>query len=132
MAIDFTSAVGKIRLKTSDLGDPPIVDDAVLQGYLGLYQWNPSTPNSFTDQMVWRASADVLDAMATTESLLSKKLTTQDLSTDGPAVAADLRKRAAQLRSEADAQDVADAGQDVFTIVPMGGYRRPEAAERYW
>ena len=44
------------------------------------------------------AAADALDVLATSEVRLSKKITTQDLETDGPAVAAELRKQAAALR----------------------------------
>lgn len=135
MAIDFTTAVGKVRLITADFDDVPLLSDAFIEGYLGLHKWAADAPTVFTDQLLWLASADILEAMATTESLLSKKITTQDLSTDGPAVAADLRKQAATLRGKAaqrDAEEQAAAAEDVFMIVPQGGYGKPEGAERYW
>lgn len=116
---DYTSPVGQVRLLTADLDlAAPMLSDALYTGYLLLQGGN-----------VNRAAADVLDAMATSEVLLGKKLRTQDLATDGPAVAAELRKQAATLRAKADAIDaVADAGY--FEIIPSGPYSTAEAAER--
>ncbi|HEY9335348.1 MAG TPA: hypothetical protein VIQ79_13030 [Kribbella sp.] len=54
---------------------------------------------------VRRAAAQALDTIAANEALVSKKIRTQDLSTDGPAVADALRKQAAELRRQADAGD---------------------------
>lgn len=50
-----------------------------------------------------RAAAQALDTIAANEALVSKKIRTQDLSTDGPAVADALRALAAELRRQADA-----------------------------
>ena len=73
-----------------------------------------------------RAAARALDIIADSESRLSKKIRTQDLSTDGPAVAADLRRHAASLRAEADRTGEGEDGSD-FAIV---GFRaRPTAPE---
>lgn len=83
---------------------------------------------------LWGA-ADALDAIATSEVLLGKKITTQDLSTDGPAVAAELRKQAAGLRARAEKQasdeaDEAAWGMSLFTLTrPPGAV---EATERGW
>lgn len=120
MAIDYTTPLGQTRLLSADL-DPaaPIIADAVLLGYLGLHQNNP-----------YRAAADALDAMATSEVLLSRKIRTQDLSTDGPAVAAELRKQATYLRGKADT-DLALANGGFFEIVPSVAHYA-EAAERPW
>lgn len=59
---------------------------------------------------VHMAAAQALDTIATSEALISKKIRTQDLSTDGPAVAAELRARADELRNQADlsAFDIVD------------------------
>lgn len=69
------------------------------------------------------AAARALDMIAVSEVLVSKKIRTQDLSTDGPAVAAELRALARQLRDEYDAED---AGWDGFDVVGGRGSRRPE------
>lgn len=94
---DYTTPAGQVRLHTADLDDAnPIVSDEIIKGYLAMH-----------DNDVLLAAADVLDAIATTELLLAKKIRTQDLSTDGPAVAAELRKKAAELRERsADASGV--------------------------
>ena len=49
--------------------------------------------------------APALDAIATSEALISKAIRTQVLSTDGPKTADALRKHAATLRAEADRDD---------------------------
>lgn len=120
MAIDFTTPIGQVRLLTADSDEAKLLlSDALLNGYLQLHKDN-----------VYRAAAEALEAMATSESLLSKKIRTQDLSTDGPAVAADLRKRAAELRARADADDAAAAEDDsFFEIIPFQPYGHAEGAE---
>jgi len=50
---------------------------------------------------VYLATAQALDTLASTEALILKKISILDLSTDGPAVAAELRARATELRSQA-------------------------------
>ena len=118
MAIDFTTPIGQVRLLTADFDESaPLLTDEHLRGYLELHSGN-----------VNRAAADVMDAMATSESLLAKKIRTQDLQTDGPAVATHLRKRAAELRARADAEDAAALG-DVFEVIPFHPYGKPEGAE---
>ena len=103
MAIDYTTAIGQVRLLTADLDEANfIMPDEMVQGYLTLQGEN-----------VRLAAADALDAIATTESLMSKKLRTQDVATDGPAVAADLRKKASDLRDKE-----AEEGS-YFEIIPM-------------
>lgn len=114
---DYTTPLGKTRLLSADLDEAsPLLSDEILEGYLALHDDNP-----------YRAAAEALDAMATSETLLSKKIRTQDLQTDGPAVAADLRKRAYWLRNQADTAD-RDAEQGFFEIVSPSEYA--EAAER--
>lgn len=59
------------------------------------------------------AAAAALDIIATSEVLVSKKIRTQDLQTDGPAVATVLREQAATLRTQVDM-----AGFDVVDFDP--------------
>lgn len=130
MPTDFKTPLGKVRLHTADLSDPPKISDDILGGYLHLHGWEDTDPSVATDQCVWRASADALDAMATSELLESKKIRTQDLSTDGVSVAAELRKKAAELRLRADEADAADGS--FFDIIPNGWRPGPEGAEARW
>ncbi|RCK68272.1 hypothetical protein DT076_16620 [Desertihabitans brevis] len=109
MAIDYdpTSDRGYLRLLISDLGDTPVFDDQELDAILARTR-GPK-----------RAAAEALLIIAGNEARLSKKITTQDLSTDGPALARELREQAAALRADADAEDAdADWG---FTVT--GGER---------
>ena len=113
MAFDPNSLIGKVRLLTADLDtDAPLVSDDYLQGYLALNGDN-----------VLLAAADVLDAIATSEVLVAKKIRTQDLSTDGPAVAAELRAQADKLRVRSEAE----AGS--FEFIPFGAGNLLEGEE---
>ena len=81
------------------------------------------------------AAADALEAIAVSEVLVSKKIRTQDLTTDGPAVSAELRALAKRLRDAAQAAaGLADAfdGFDVVDTVPSGCWPLdPELVPRY-
>jgi hypothetical protein len=71
---------------------------------------------------VRRSAAQALDTQAANEAMVSKKIRTQDLSTDGPAVAEALRKLAAELRRQADAGE-GDTDSPGFEIVEYEPYR---------
>lgn len=76
------------------------------------------------------AAADALEAIAVSEVLVSKKIRTQDLTTDGPAVAAELRRLAALHRDLAAKAEDDAAGWDGFDVVAtVPASVRPEAAE---
>jgi hypothetical protein len=97
ITLDLASDIGKIRLLTTDVDEAfPLHTDAELGAFLALEGGN-----------VKRAAAASLEAIAASETLVSKKITTQDLSTDGPAVAKDLREAAKLLRGQADDADAA-------------------------
>lgn len=72
------------------------------------------------------AAADALEAIAASEVLVAKKIRTQTLTTDGPAVSAELRALAAgQRRLAADAADADDDG--FFDVVDtLASCTRPE------
>lgn len=67
---------------------------------------------------VKRAAAQALDTIADNEALVSKAIRTQDLQTDGPKVAESLRKRATELRAQADRADEAAEG-DYFDVIDL-------------
>ena len=79
---------------------------------------------------VKRAAAAALDAIAVSELLVSKVIRTQDLTTDGAKVAAELRARATQLRAQADATDLAADGGFFDVVAPRNAW--PELTERGW
>lgn len=105
--IDYTSPVGQTRLLIPDveeLYDPRqlnkapeyIFTDAQINAFLSIEGGN-----------VKKAAAAAKLAIATTEALILKVLTTDDKATDGAKLGAELRQQAKQLRAEAE-QDEAD------------------------
>ena len=65
------------------------------------------------------SAALALETIASNEAMVSKKFSNQDLSTDGPAVAASLLARAKGLREQARAEREAEATAEAeFMIVP--------------
>jgi hypothetical protein len=114
VAIDYTTPVGQVRLLIADVeeGNFLLADDQIT-GYLAIESGR-----------VKRAAARSLEAIATSEVLRSKRIRTLDLQTDGPAVAAELRAQAKQLRDEDD-QDGEEGpwGIDVVNFDPYASYR---------
>lgn len=112
--------IALVRLYAADLGTGPdeLFTDAQ---YTVLIDSNAGA--------VRLAAADALEAMAASEVLVSKKIRTQDLSTDGPAVSAELRALAQRHRDlHAAGVDAEDDG--FFDIVDtLSGCRRPELTE---
>lgn len=107
--MDYTTPEGQVRLLIADIDESkPIFDDDAIKGYLAV-----------ANDSIKRAAADALDAIASSEALLSKKITTQDRSADGPAVADALRKHAAALRARAAEEEAKESASffDAFDIV---------------
>ena len=122
MAIDVGTPEGQVRLLIADMDESnPILSDDAIKGFLAI-----------EGGTIKLAAAAALEAIASGESLLSKKLRTLTTSTDGPAVAADLRKHAAALRAQVAAAADAEEGS-FFEVIPFAPYGGPEGTERgYW
>lgn len=121
---DPATDTGRVRLLAADTDlDQPLLSDADIAAFLDLEDGN-----------VKRAAAQALDTIASSEALVSKKIRTQDLQTDGPAVAAELRARAASLREQADQDDEhTGGGLDIVDFDPWAGYGPDaELAEPGW
>ena len=115
--------IKQVRHLTADLDtESQLLTDEHIRTFLELNDWSEGYKAA-----VYRAAADALDTIATSEVMVSKKIRTQDLTTDGPAVSAELRKKAAELRQRADNADSAD--DSFFQIIPFGGTTRAEGAE---
>ena len=119
--MDYETPIKQVRVLIADMGTPPLIDDQTLQTYLEMQGWEDGARWA-----VYRAAADALDAIAVSEVLVSKKIRTQDLTSDGPAVAEALRKLSAGYRSQADDDDPTLGG--TFEIIDTG-YGRLEAEE---
>jgi hypothetical protein len=63
------------------------------------------------------AAADLIDQLATNEALVSKKIRTEDLQTDGASVANALRLHAQNLRTDQKREDAEDDAEFAFEIV---------------
>lgn len=108
MTYDPTTPVGLVRLLINDISSDPVFDDGDLNGFLTLEA-----------QSVKRAAAQALDVIADDEALTAKVVTSQDVSTDGPAVAASLRARAATLREQAVYDLTVTDDESVFELIPI-------------
>lgn len=107
---DYSTAIGQVRLlipDTEQLGDVPayLFSDPQIQALLALYSNN-----------VKRAAAQAKLVLATSEALINKVIKTYDYQTDGAKLGAELRAQAAELKAEADRDDLDDSS-DTFTIV---------------
>lgn len=91
---DYSTPLGQLRAllsQTKQYVDPQnptapadyLISDAQLNAYITINQGG-----------LFGAAADALLALATNEALISKKIRTEDLQTDGPAVAGELRRMA--------------------------------------
>ena len=124
MFIDGT--LDYVRTLITDDGESSqrLFSDAQLVNLIAHSRWSPLL-----------GAAQALDIIASSEALLSKKITTQDLTTDGPAVAEALRAHAAALRKQyadekAEVDDEADWGVEVVSMSQRP--HRPEATEPRW
>lgn len=85
--------------------------DATIQAFLDLQLSDDDV--TVADSDVYRlAAAMALDAIASSQALILKKIEMLDLKTDGPAVAKALREHAATLRAL-----VFEQGEDTFDII---------------
>jgi len=123
--VDYTTPVGRVRKYIPDvvqLEDPkdPLApasymwsDDAILSFIADELPVGETEPTRAT---IWRAAASMMIATANNENLILKKLTTDDLQTDGPSVAKALIAAAQELIKRA-ATDESGADEETFTII---------------
>lgn len=107
---DYSTAIGQVRLlipDTEQLGTPAtyLFSDPQVQALLVLYSNN-----------VKRAAAQAKLVLATSEALINKVIKTYDYQTDGAKLGAELRAQAAELKAEADRDDLDDSS-DHFAVV---------------
>ena len=117
--VDYNEPAQKVRLLIGDTNaDDPDFTDEQIEGFLTIAR------NS-----VLRAAADALDAIATDEALISKKLRTQDRQSDGPSVADALRKHANALRARAKEEEDAEDDEPFFMAFNLDGPGSQEGEE---
>lgn len=105
---DVNTDEGKVRLIITDTDSAnPIFDDDEIEAFLAMRY-----------DSVLLAAAQALDTIASSETLILKKVRMLDITTDGPAVAKALRDHAANLREQYRVEDgtfdIAEWVVDVF------------------
>jgi hypothetical protein len=109
---DLTTDVGKVRLLIPDRAEATAVfDDAEIEGFLAI------------ESGVRRAAALALETIASDTAATLRVTKTLGLEVDGTRASAELLKRAASLRAQANDADAADGGLfDIaeFAIPPFG------------
>lgn len=116
---DVRTDVGKLRLLIPDRdATEPFFQDGELEAFLAL------------EGDVRRATALALETLASDEALTLHAVQLLDLQTDGTKVSAALLTRAATLRGQAEAAELAEEGAafDVVELVPNSFAWR----ERVW
>lgn len=119
MPVAFNTNVGRVRLLIPDIEErsdprdlrlPPayLFTDEQIQAFLDINNGN-----------VKRAAADAKNTIATVQALLLKVLSTDDKSTDGAKLGAELRAQAKRLMDEADSDDKRSLGFDVAEWTPQ-------------
>jgi len=108
MTINFTEPIGRVRnlIPDVDEADPIFTDDRITAFLLD------------AGDNVLRAAALAMRTIANEVNLILKYVKTDDLSTNGPAVAAELRQNADRYEKRADEAAGADSG-DFFDVVPF-------------
>jgi len=139
--LDATEPLGMVRALIPDmekLTDPAhpekqgeyLFGDSTLGRYLYLAGGKPRDkkddfiPWDATNAQAYRAAAAACEALGRSEMLILKKITSEDLNTDGSVLAAQYRQMSAQLRGEADRMENADADNEPEAfVIPF--VRRP-------
>ena len=120
---DSMTSTQRVRLLAADTGAEPLFADDQIEAFLSL--------NGGSERL---AAAEVLETIALSELLVAKKIRTQDLSSDGPAVSAELRALAAGLRRRASELGE-DASENVFDVIVTfagDGDRIEHANQEVW
>ena len=116
--VDYETPVGRLRKYIPDvrqLDGEFIFSDAELSSYLTDQTGSASAEPSLAH--IIRAAAWAMIAIANDENLILKKIVTEDLQTDGPAVAKALLASAQELFRRADDQDYLNGSTETFLSV---------------
>jgi len=119
---EYTTPLGQLRAlvsQTEQYVDPAnpdadpdyLMSDGLLQSFLVI-----------NHDKLYGAAADVLLALAANEALVSKKIRTEDLSTDGSVIANSLRQVAQEYRKRQEDEDAEDAALEAFELVDFTSY----------
>lgn len=116
--VDYTSAVGRVRKYIPDvrqLDGEYIFTDEEIQSFI-----DDNIAESLEEPFSYeirRAAAWAMIAIANDETLILKKIKTEDLETDGPAVGKQLLAAAQELLKRAEIDEVTASRREDFLIV---------------
>lgn len=111
MTINYTTAVGRVRLLINDVDENNLVfPDEQLQAFLTL-----------ENDSVKRAAAQAIDSQATNEALALKVLKDHQVTTDGAKLADAMRRHADSLRKQAREDEDAEDDGFFFGVVDIVG-----------
>jgi len=124
--VDFDTDIGKVRVLLGDteaenvesgIGEYVYFGDAEISAFLEMYGGN-----------VKLAAARAMETIASSQALLLKSWSSDDLAVNGDRIAESLRKIAAQLREEA----LAEEASEYFNLIKMyvDGQDRDDFAEQ--
>ena len=113
---DYSTTLGQVRLlipDTEQLANPAnpsaaaeyLFNDSQVTALLSLYASN-----------VKKAAAQAKLVLATSESLINKVIKTGDYATDGAKLGAELRAQAAELRIEAEKDEMEDSYEEISIV----------------
>jgi len=113
---DYSTTLGQVRLLIPDveeLTNPAnpsaaaeyLFNDSQITAFLTLYASN-----------VKKAAAQAKLVLATSESLINKVIKAGDYATDGAKLGAELRAQAADLRTEADRDQLEDSYEEISIV----------------
>jgi len=113
---DYSTTLGQVRLlipDTEQLSNPAnpsaaaeyLFNDSQVTAFLSLYASN-----------VKKAAAQAKLVLATSESLINKVIKTGDYATDGAKLGAELRAQAAELRIEAEKDEMEDSYEEISIV----------------
>jgi len=113
---DYSTTLGQVRLlipDTEQLANPAnpsadaeyLFNDSQVTAFLSLYSSN-----------VKKAAAQAKLVLATSESLINKVIKTGDYATDGAKLGAELRAQAAELRIEAEKDEMEDSYEEISIV----------------
>lgn len=107
MAVDYTTARGRVRLQIPDTSDTPLFTDDQIDAFLSL-----ATDN------VDRATARALRTIASNMTMILKYVKDHDITVDGTVVGKELRAMAKDLDEAASAADALSASGFMLVSVP--------------
>lgn len=122
---DVSSLEGLVRVLLPDVEQYKDPQNPTADASYMFEDWQLTAFLTLNGDKVKAAAADAIDTLATNEAMISKKIRTEDLQTDGPAVANAMRLHATALRAAQRREDDDADALDAFEIIPYTQTPRP-------